>query len=97
MSQKPVNLKSNFDPNIIGSDINEYLIKSEQKFSDIKEGIAKRIIWANKNNTKTPLSIVYIHGFTASSEEVRPLPDLIAKNIKSKLVLHKTIRPWKNV
>lgn len=58
MSQKPVNLKSDFDPNIIGSDINEYLIKSEQKFSDIKEGIAKHIIWANKNNTKTPLSIV---------------------------------------
>ena len=85
VSQKPVNLKSNFDPNIIGSDINEYLIKSEQKFSDIKEGIAKHIIWANKNNTKTPLSIVYIHGFTASSEEVRPLPDLIAKNIKANL------------
>ena len=37
MSQKPVNLKSDFDPNIIGSDINEYLIKSEQKFSDIKK------------------------------------------------------------
>ena len=53
VSQKPVNLKSDFDPNIIGSDINEYLIKSEQKFSDIKEGIAKHIIWANKNNTKT--------------------------------------------
>lgn len=85
VSQKPVNLKSNFDPNIIGSDINEYLIKSEQNFSDIKEGIAKHIIWANKNNTKTPLSIVYIHGFTASSEEVRPLPDLIAKDIKANL------------
>ena len=85
MSQKPVNFKSVFDPNIIGSDINEYLIKSEQNFSDIKEGIAKHIIWANKNNTKTPLSIVYIHGFTASSEEIRPLPDLIAKNIKANL------------
>ena len=39
MSYKPVNLKSNFDPNIIGSDIDEYLIKSEQKFSDIKEAL----------------------------------------------------------
>ena len=85
MSEKPTNIKSDFDPNLIGLNIDEYLIKSEQKFSDIGQGVSKKIIWANKKNTKTPISIVYIHGFTASSEEVRPLPDLIAKDINANL------------
>ena len=85
MSKKPINIKSDFDPNLIGLNIDEYLIKSEQQFSDIRQGVSKKIIWANKKNTKTPISIVYIHGFTASSEEVRPLPDLIAKDISANL------------
>ena len=85
VSEKPINIKSDFDPNLIGLNIDEYLIKSEQKFSDIGQGVSKKIIWANKKNTKTPISIVYIHGFTASSEEVRPLPDLIAKDINANL------------
>ena len=85
MSEKPINIKSDFDPNLIGLNIDEYLIKSEQQFSDIRQGVSKKIIWANKKNTKTPISIVYIHGFTASSEEVRPLPDLIAKDINANL------------
>jgi esterase/lipase len=85
VTEKPVNLKSDFDPNIIGLNINEYLKKSEQQFPDIKQGVSKKIIWANKKNTKTLLSIVYIHGFTASLEEVRPLPDLISKDINANL------------
>ena len=85
MSEKPINIKSDFDPNLIGLNIDEYLIKSEQQFSDIRQGVSKKIIWSNKKNTKTPISIVYIHGFTASSEEVRPLPDLIAKDINANL------------
>lgn len=85
MSEKSINIKSDFDPNLIGLNIDEYLIKSEQQFSDIRQGVSKKIIWANKKNTKTPISIVYIHGFTASSEEVRPLPDLIAKDINANL------------
>jgi len=85
VSEKPINIKSDFDPNLIGLNIDEYLIKSEQQFSDIRQGVSKKIIWANKKNTKTPISIVYIHGFTASSEEVRPLPDLIAKDISANL------------
>ena len=85
MSEKPINIKSDFDPNLIGLNIDEYLIKSEQQFSDIRQGVSKKIIWSNKKNTKTPISIVYIHGFTASSEEVRPVPDLIVKVISANL------------
>ena len=78
-------IKSNFNPNSIGKNITEYLKLKESKLKDIKEGVQKRVIWSNKENQKTPLSIIYIHGFSASSEEIRPLPDLIAKKLKANL------------
>ena len=62
--------------------IDKYLRNNEKKIPNIKVGVEKRIIWSDKKNTKTPIAIIYIHGFTASSEEARPLPDLLAKNIK---------------
>ena len=85
MNSNQINLSSDFNPNSIGSNINEYLKKTEEHLLDIKEGVEKKIIWANEINTKTPISIVYIHGFTASSEEVRPLPDKIAKDLNANL------------
>ncbi|MGY9058894.1 MAG: alpha/beta hydrolase, partial [Candidatus Puniceispirillales bacterium] len=78
-------IKSNFNPNSVGKNITEYLKLKESKLNDIKEGVQKRVIWANKENQKTSLSIIYIHGFSASSEEIRPLPDLIAKRLKANL------------
>ena len=85
MNSNQINLSSDFNPNSIGSNINEYLKKTEEQLLDIKEGVAKKIIWANEINKKTPISIVYIHGFTASSEEVRPLPDKIASDLNANL------------
>ena len=85
MNKNQVKFSSDFNPNFIGSNINEYLKKTEEQFLDIKEGVAKKVIWANETNKKTPIAIVYIHGFTASSEEVRPLPDKIANDLNANL------------
>ena len=85
MNTNQIKFSSDFNPKFIGSNINEYLKKTEEHLLDIKEGVAKKIIWANEINTKTPISIVYIHGFTASSEEVRPLPDKIASDLNANL------------
>ena len=85
MNSNQINLSSDFNPNSIGSNINEYLKKTEEHLLDIKEGVAKKIIWANEINQETPISIVYIHGFTASSEEIRPLPDKIASDLNANL------------
>ena len=84
MNTNQVKFSSDFNPNFIGSNINEYLKKTEEQFLDIKEGVAKKVIWDKGTNTKTPIAIVYIHGFTASSEEVRPLPDKIASDLNAK-------------
>ena len=41
MNSNQINLSSDFNPNSIGSNINEYLKKTEEHLLDIKEGVAK--------------------------------------------------------
>ena len=83
--KEKINLTSNFQTNSIGADVNKYLNNKEKEFNNIKEGVKKRIIWFKEDNKKTPISIIYIHGFSASSEEIRPLPDLIANKLKANI------------
>ena len=46
----------------------------------------KRIFWYNsKFKSKTRIAIIYIHGFSASMGEIRPVPDILAKNLKANL------------
>jgi hypothetical protein len=42
MSKNPINIKSDFDPNLIGLNIDEYLKKSEQQFSDIRQKVFQK-------------------------------------------------------
>ncbi|TIX76727.1 MAG: alpha/beta hydrolase, partial [Mesorhizobium sp.] len=52
----------------------------------IYDGLEKEIIWADPMvHARTPLSIVYIHGFSASKGEVRPLPDEVADQLDANL------------
>ncbi len=44
-----------------------------------------RVVWARAPATQTDLSIVYIHGFSASPEEIRPVPDLLAQALGANL------------
>lgn len=67
-------------------DIEAYLAASESAFPDIRPGLAKQIVWADpRSKHQTPLAIVYIHGFSASKGEVRPLPDLVANALGANL------------
>lgn len=75
-----------FDAAAIGPDPEAYLAAREAAHPDIREGLAKEIVWADpERRERTPLSIVYIHGFSASKGEVRPLPDLIAAELGANL------------
>lgn len=75
-----------FDENAIGSDPDAYLAQSESRFDDIRQGLEKEIIWAFPNSkARTPLSIVYVHGFSASKGETRPLPDIVAREFSANL------------
>ena len=84
-SREPADLKWNFDENSLGSGLDSYLKSAESKLPDIVPGTEKRIIWHGKPHQKTPVSIVYLHGFSASSEEIRPVPDQIAQSLGANL------------
>ena len=63
-----------------------FLEAREGTFDDIREGSAARIVWAGEAGAVTPLSIVYLHGFSAGPEEIRPVPDRVAEALGANLV-----------
>jgi len=66
--------------------VEQYFADAEAAFDDIVPGTEKRVIWAAAAKTKTPLSVLYIHGFSATSEEIRPVPDKVAEALGANLV-----------
>jgi esterase/lipase len=82
----PVDTTSRFEPSVIGDDPQAYLAREEAAVSGIRDGLEKEIIWATPMvHARTPLAIVYIHGFSASKGEVRPLPDEVADKLDANL------------
>lgn len=75
-----------FDPADIGDDPEAYLAASEAAVGGIRPCLEKEIIRADPaGRARTPLSIVYIHGFSASKGEIRPLPDNVAATLGANL------------
>lgn len=74
-----------FDPASLPENLDDYLDISERRFDDIVPGVEKRIVWAGEKGAKTRLAVVYIHGFSATSEEIRPVPDLVAEALGANL------------
>ncbi|PBB94582.1 alpha/beta hydrolase [Mesorhizobium sp. WSM3864] len=75
-----------FDPSAIGDDPQAYLAREEAAVPNIRDELDKEIIWANPLvHAKTKLAIVYIHGFSASKGEIRPLPDDVAGELEANL------------
>ncbi|CDZ52953.1 alpha/beta hydrolase [Neorhizobium galegae] len=75
-----------FDKARLGADIDAYLAASESRYPDIRPGAAKHIVWADTaTKAKTTFAIIYVHGFSASAEEIRPLPDRVAAALGANL------------
>lgn len=75
-----------FDPAVIGPDPEAYLARTEASVSGIRPGLAKEIVWADPaTKARTPIALVYVHGFSASKGETRPLADRVAAAIGANL------------
>lgn len=61
----------------------------EAQVPHLREGCEKRFIWAGQGAEgppqKRPYAVVFIHGFSATGEELRPLPDLVAEGLNAHL------------
>ena len=65
-------------PSFTLGQIEDRITMAESQITDIRPGLEKSIIWAAAPHQRTRYAIVYIHGFSASKEELRPVPDRIA-------------------
>ena len=74
-----------FSETDIPPDIEAYITQRESAFSDIRPGDAKRIVWAGVKGARTPLAIVYVHGFSASPAEIRPVAERVAQEAGANL------------
>lgn len=85
--REQVDLNPRFDPRKFGEGVQVYFESIESGFDDIVPGVEKRVIWRDGlKEQRTPYSVLYVHGFSASSEEIRPVPDLIAEALGANLV-----------
>ena len=77
-----------FDPATIGSDLDAWLAQREAAVAKLKDGAQKEVVWADPAaKARTPLAIVYLHGFSATKWEIRPVPDRIAAELGANLYL----------
>lgn len=59
---------------------------AEAKVADLRPGANRTILWADPaRKSRTPLALVYLHGFTADRQEVAPLPDRVARALGANL------------
>ncbi len=84
---EPVPLAAEFDPARLEAGVSDYLAAQEARFDDITPGVEKRVVWRpGHEERRTPVSILYVHGFSATSEEIRPVPDMVAEALDANLV-----------
>lgn len=63
--------------------LDSWIAARESRFT-LKPGCAAGVVWAGER-VKTPVSIVYLHGYTASRGELYPVPDLVARDLGANL------------
>ncbi len=66
-------------------EVAESVAAAERLTPGIREGLAKTVTWAGEAGARTPLALVYVHGFSASRAELAPLPARLAEALDANL------------
>jgi len=61
--------------------LDSQLAAAEATVANLREGAAKEVVWAGEKGAVTDVAVVYVHGFSATKHEIRPVPDLVAKEL----------------
>ena len=62
-----------------------WLADEEARHGNVIEGAEARIFWAS-NPEPTELCVLYVHGFSASRQEISPVPEAVSKALSANLV-----------
>jgi len=68
-----------------GEDLDAWLATREAAIGGITPGAEKRITWARSPGEPTPVVLVYLHGFSATRQEIAPVPERLAAAIGANL------------
>ena len=85
--EKPIIFKDLPKIKLSINEVKSWIHQKELKFINIKEGNESRIIFYDSVPKKTNLSIVYLHGFSGSSQDGYPVHINTAKKLKSNIYL----------
>ncbi|MEO9572434.1 MAG: alpha/beta fold hydrolase [Tateyamaria sp.] len=70
----------------VGPDLDAHFAEVEARFDDVTPGVEKRIIWIEDPGVQADWAILYVHGFSATSQELRPVPDRLAETLGANLI-----------
>lgn len=65
--------------------LDNWLATAEAKVPNLRADCAKSIDWAGAAGQRSKVAVVYVHGFSATKHELRPLPDLVANGLGANL------------
>jgi len=82
-----VEMPRRFDTGQLRGGVDPYLAAQEARFDDIRPGAEKRVLWYGLDEVPTQLSVVYVHGFSATSHDLAPVPERVAQALGANLVL----------
>ncbi len=80
-------LTASFDDSQLDEGVDTYFATSEARYDDITPGVQKQAIWAGAPEVETAWSVLYVHGFSATAQEIRPVPDDVANALGANLIL----------
>ena len=87
---KPAAIKPYLDVPELPADLDQFVADSEaaaHKRFGIVEGAEMRIVWQPSfEGRQTRLSLVYFHGFSATRQEIAPVPQMIADRLGANLL-----------
>lgn len=68
-----------------GADLDAWLAGREAGFPDLTPGTQKLILWAGDTGAQTDLALVYLPGFSATRQEIAPVPQRLAEALGANL------------
>lgn len=68
-------------------ELDDFLARTESRFAkDLVDDTAKRIFWHDgKAGSRTPIAVVFLHGFGGSHPTLKPLPQEVAGKLEANL------------
>lgn len=66
-------------------DLDAWLAAREAVFDDITPDTEKQIVWAREAGSRTDLALVYLHGYSATRQEISPVAETLAQRLGANL------------